>query len=234
MRGERPSRDCVCTKEVSGRETQRYSADMKAATGKFARHYRGTFHAYGAKARGVDWTSERDTKARYGKMLAIVEEKRTHSPVSLLDVGCGYGGLLAYSKGSGYNLAYTGIDIVGSMVNHARVRHADATFVHADFLECQELGTFDYVVCNGIFTQKLRIPIDVMDKLFTAVMRKMVAMAGVGVAFNVMSDYAPRQAAHLYYKSPLQLLDYCIGHFSRRVKIDHSYIDYEFAVYIYK
>ena len=119
-------------------------------------HYRKTFLKHGASSEGVDWGPD-PSKAliRNSKMLEVLrpvgqKEKRP----SLLDVGCGYGALAELIKLRNTNVDYYGIEIVPEMVNFATNKHPDCQFFQGDFLEFSG-GNFDYVICNGMLTQKL-------------------------------------------------------------------------------
>ena len=77
-------------------------------------HYEKIFEKYGANVQGVDWGRAGDEKRlelRYEKMLQIVHVADSGRSCSVLDVGCGYGGLYQYAMKQGYSLEYTGIAI---------------------------------------------------------------------------------------------------------------------------
>src|SRR3974377_208835 len=81
-------------------------------------YYAKCFAEYGASPRGVDWHNWQSLSLHYEKMLAIIEPDVGASPVSLLDVGCGFGGLLDHAESKGIALDYTGIDLVPAMIEH--------------------------------------------------------------------------------------------------------------------
>ncbi|MEM0486452.1 MAG: class I SAM-dependent methyltransferase [Thermoplasmata archaeon] len=200
-------------------------------------HYTRTFSEFGATYRGVDWGSQESTFLRYEKMLAVIDERIVSSnmPVSLLDVGCGYGGLFQYSKEKNLVLEYTGIDVSSNMILWAREHIPDAEFIEGDFLEYDfNERKFDYVVCNGILTQKLNISILDMDKFARQLIKKMFSLCKRGIAFNIMTTYVNYFAPNLYYKHPSEMLTYCLSEISQKVKLDHSYGLYEYTVYIYR
>lgn len=195
-------------------------------------HYSDAFKKHGANPKGVDWRDEKTANLRYEKMLAVNEY--LSSPFSLLDVGCGYGGLLEYIKKRGYETSYHGIDIVPEMLEAALSKFPIEDFKCVDILDMESKEAFDYVVCNGILTQKLDVSILDMDKFLKKVIKRMFMLCKKGMAFNLMSTYVNFFAPNLYYKHPLETLSFCLAELTQKVKIDHSYGLYEYTIYLYK
>jgi len=85
------------------------------------KHYENTFKSNGPSSAGVDWGyDESKLNLRYEKMLAVLQNKDPSDNPSLLDVGCGYGGLIQYGRKKGFKLQYTGIDVASNMISWAR------------------------------------------------------------------------------------------------------------------
>jgi SAM-dependent methyltransferase len=185
--------------------------------------------------RGVDWGSdERNLELRYEKMAAVIEPASAPDPApSLLDVGCGFGGFHSYLARTGREVVYTGIDLVPAMIAHAGRTFADATWIVGDIFEFDPTHRFDYVVCNGILTQKLAATITEMDAFAEGLILKLFALCSRGVAFNVMSTKVSYMSDNLYYKSPVELLAWCLADVTPRVRIDHLYPPlHEYTMYL--
>lgn len=198
-------------------------------------YYSACFEKHGATARGVGWSGEDAVRLRYDKMLAVLERDNTSGArtPTLLDVGCGYGGLLQRAQERSLDIDYTGIDVAENMILHARETFTGGRFILGDVFELDEEKPFDYVVCNGILTQKLDTSIVEMEAFARGLVRKMFRLCHVGIAFNVMTNLVDYTASHLYYKSPVELLAFCLGELSRYVKIDHAYPLYEYTTYVF-
>ena len=71
----------------------------------------------------------------------------------VLDVGTGTGALLPFYRLRGIPPAQiTGVDLCGAMLEHARLRFPEATFLEQDFLQVGEgEEPFDAVVFNAVF-----------------------------------------------------------------------------------
>jgi SAM-dependent methyltransferase len=197
-------------------------------------HYAQAFRTHGATSEGVDWGRNQDGAAcRYQKMLAVIppnEKKR----VSLLDVGCGYGALLQHAKENDIALAYTGVDVVEDMISEARARHKDASFLTGDILDLDVKARFDYVVCNGILTQKLNASKLEMDDFANRLIRRMFTLCERGVGFNVMTTKVNYFSHNLYYRNPAELFAWCMSELTRHIKLDHAYPLYEYTLYLYR
>lgn len=206
---------------------------MESISKKMKVHYEKTFSKFGANSRGVDWGRDEDVVLRYKNMLAIVNRNTDVVP-TLLDVGCGYGGLLQYVKNTQMDVEYTGIDVAENMIKYARLNYENGAFFAGDALHFPFEKRFDYVVCNGILTQKLAVTTREMGEFANALIYRMFELCEIGIAFNIMSDKVNFTTDNLYYRSPVELLSYCLDHLSRRVRIDHSYPLYEYTAYVFK
>jgi SAM-dependent methyltransferase len=197
-------------------------------------HYAASFARHGATSRGVDWGEQSDVDLRYAKMLEVIEPHcATGKPVRVLDVGCGYGGLLDYVKSRRIVVDYIGIDLVPEMIEHARERHPDALFTVGDILSSNDPLDVDYAICNGILTLKLESSILDMDRFARRLICKMFSIVRRGIAFNLMSTHVNFSVPNLYYKSPVEILAFC-GELSRRFRLDHAYPLYEYTAYVYR
>lgn len=200
-------------------------------------HYTETFRKHGPTARGVDWKGEDDVRLRYAKMLAVIPDDADQSgrPIRLLDIGCGYAGLHAYAIGAGLHLDYTGVDVSPELIQHARESFPEATFHCQDVLEfAPGAQSFDYVVCNGILTQKLTATIREMNQFANRLIRKMFDLCLHGVAFNTMKTNVNFMVDNLYYRNPIELLAWCNAELTGNFRIDHAYPLYEYTVYLYR
>jgi SAM-dependent methyltransferase len=199
-----------------------------------AEHYAEKFSAHGATPEGVDWgPDEARTLLRYEKMLSVAEFANG-SRASLLDVGCGYGGLHQFAASKKIKLAYTGIDVAANMIDWARTNLPDANFIHGDVLDHKFDREFDYVVCNGILTQKLEASGIEMDQFAARLIRRIFSLSKIGSAFNVMTTKVNYSVNNLYYRDPAELFSWCLNEITPHVKLDHSYPLYEYTVYLYR
>jgi SAM-dependent methyltransferase len=207
---------------------------MNPITSLLYKHYRETFLAHGPTCKGVDWGDKTwAAELRQLKMLDVIKD-RNEGNMSLLDVGCGYGGLVKSIREQEIKINYSGIDVVPEMIAFARNAHPDCNFTCGDFLDSR-LQCHDYVVCNGVLTQKTTASTLEMNKFAQAIIRRMFDVCRRGIAFNMMTTYVNFQKDKLYYRNPSEIIAWCMSELSPHVRLDCAYdLWYEFTVYIYK
>jgi len=219
-----------------GSDNLQMSQSLAVVTQSLKAHYSARFAEFGALPQGVDWGRDEDVRLRYDKMLAVInrETPRSECPPTLLDAGCGFGGLFRHARDKGIPLDYTGADVAENMIRHAQQTLPQASFVVADVFELPDHPGFDYVVCNGILTQKLSTSTLVMNRFADRLIRKLFGLCRRGAVFNVMSSQVNFTAEHLYYRSPVEMLAFCLDQVTRHVRLDHAYPLYEYTVYLYR
>lgn len=195
-------------------------------------HYRKTILTNGPSPKGVDWRDESTSDIRHNCMRNLLTSINKDS--TLLDVGCGYGAFLDYLKKQNININYQGVDIVEEMLIQANIMHPNANFKLGNFLEEDFDSLFDYVVCNGILTQKLDASLLDMEDFSKRIIKKMFDISKIGCCFNMMTTRCNFFAPNLFYRHPSEILTYCLSEITHNAKIDHSYGLYEFTVYLYK
>jgi len=207
-------------------------------------YHRKVFSEHGATAKGVDWNDEFEVLLRYDKMLKVVEMDFYDGPdkPSLLDVGCGWGGMEKRALDLVMPVDITGIDVVEEMILHARREFPGFTFETADVFAMEETEAYDFVVCNAILTQKHDVSIPEMERFAKHLIAKMFSLCRYGIAFNMMSTRVNYTVGNLFYQNPLELFTWLLNEISPRVILDHGYSSlasgrgkyYDFTVYVYK
>ena len=197
------------------------------------KHYEEAFKKFGASAKGVDWGKCADVEIRHKKMLQLFDGE-TKKTTTLLDVGCGYGAFLEFLKRYNIDVDYHGIDLARNSIAYARNNFPDCNFELGDFLAQDFKKKFDYLVCNGILTQKLEASSQDMELFTNELLKKMFSICDKGIAFNLMTNKVNYYAPNLYYRSPVEILSFCFDNLSNQVLIDHSYPLYEYTVYVYR
>lgn len=216
---------------------------MDQITQTLKQYYAGTFAEHGATAKGVDWGDENELLVRYDKMLAVLHKDFADIPTAptLLDVGCGWGGLLRRAQALQIPLRYCGIDVVDTMVNYGREEFPGAEFISGDVFEMNGVQ-YDFVVCNAILTQKLSISIPEMERFSRKLIVKMFELCRHGIVFNMMSTRVNFMVNNLFYQNPAELMAWLLTDVSPRVRLDHGYSSlingkgkyFDFTVYVYK
>jgi SAM-dependent methyltransferase len=198
-------------------------------------HYESCLAKHGDSHRGVDWPNKQDADKRYQVMLDIVSNDHTDPP-TLLDFGCGAAHLYAYLLENNPELArYSGLDISSRFIDLSRQKYPELTFYCLDMLEGEkELPDFDYIVMNGVFTEKCNLSFDEMFDYFRQLLRLVFKHARIGIAFNVMSKQVEWERDDLFHLPFETLAGFLTDELSRHFVIRQDYGLYEYTTYLYR
>ena len=201
------------------------------------KHYEDCLEKHGDTHLGVDWPNVDDVNKRYQVMLELIKYGNdANTTVSLLDFGCGAAHIIPFIEQNGLDkIRYSGLDVSDKFIELCKEKYPDKDFYCLDILEDNDnLPVFDYIVMNGVFTEKRALNFDEMleyfEKMITAVFKK----AGKGIAFNVMSKHVDWEREDLFHLPFDTLASFIQKNLSRNFIIRNDYGLYEYTVYIYR
>ncbi|HLX53323.1 MAG TPA: class I SAM-dependent methyltransferase [Aquella sp.] len=201
------------------------------------KHYESCLDAHGDTHLGVDWPKIEDVVKRDKVMLELLKfGKHSSKYVSLLDFGCGAGHLLQYIMDEKIdNIEYAGLDISEKFVNLCRSKFPSTTFYQLDILDQSVvLPEFDYVIMNGVFTEKREMSFQNMWEYFCSVLTRIFSFTKIGISFNVMSKAVQWEREDLFHVPTDLLIDFLTSKLSRNFIIRNDYGLYEYTTYLYK
>lgn len=205
---------------------------------KIAEHYKNCFDKYGDNHLGMDWPNKDDVETRYQVMLDILNNSRKglDQKYTLLDFGCGTAQMLDYMNKINFaSINYVGLDISEKVVELAKTKFPDNTFVACDALLRPDLvPNFDIGILNGIFTEKRELSYDEMWEYFKTLTQLLFQKSRVALSFNVMSANVDWQRDDLFHVSLDELSSYLCTRLTRDFVVRHDYGLYEYTVYLYK
>ena len=166
-------------------------------------------------------------------MLDLIREPDGN--FSLLDFGCGAAHLYEYILENGITkIDYSGLDISNKFVDLCKNKHPNTPFFCTDILtEETVLPEFDYIVMNGVFTEKRSMTHEGMSEYFQSILKKIFFLARKGVAFNVMSKQVDWERDDLFHLSLDEMALFLTQHLSRNFIVRNDYGLYEYTVYLY-
>jgi SAM-dependent methyltransferase len=199
---------------------------------KLAEHYDKCFKEHGDTHLGVNWPKLEDTFKRYDVMLGLIKEETS---ISLLDFGCGTASLNQYIEFLKIkNIKYSGLDINDGFYNTSKLKFPNNDFYCLDILKNESIPNFDYIVCNGPFTEKRDLSQEEMMDFFTSVIKKLWNKCDKGIAFNLMSKQVDWERDDLFHVSLDELAWFLKNNLSRNFIIRNDYGLYEYTAYVYK
>lgn len=198
-------------------------------------HYETCLEKYGDTNLGVDWPNEQGADTRYRMMLEVIKHEIS-GQISLLDFGCGASHLYEYIlRHKMDHIEYCGLDLSDKFITLSKAKFPSIKYYRLDILEEHaSLPEFDYIVMNGLFTEKLDLTFDEMFSYFKAVLRKVFDKTYVGIAFNVMSKQVDWEREDLFHLPFDRLADFLTKELSRHFVIRNDYGLYEYTTYVYR
>lgn len=199
-------------------------------------HYETCLAQHGDSHLGVDWPNEQEALTRYQVMLEVIRPAHHQTNVTLLDFGCGAAHLYQYIKSRGlHGIDYAGLDLSPRFIELARAKFPDRCYYELDILDQPEnkLPVFDYIVLNGVLTEKRELSFDEMWDYTRRLLRAVLDKARVGIAFNVMSQQVDWERDDLFHLSVDRLVNFLTRELSRHFIIRNDYGLYEYTTYLY-
>lgn len=210
---------------------------MKEEYYKLVKHYEHCLESHGDTHLGVDWPNPEGANLRYEIMIDIIRLKKdSENEVTLLDFGCGTAHLLEFIQKKGYNkIQYSGLDISSKFVTVAGAKFPNNSFYCIDILEDHKiLPQFDYLILNGVFTEKRELNFDDMWAYFIKMLPILYLKSKKGFAFNVMSKIVDWERDDLFHVSFDLLSEFLCKNITRNFVIRNDYGLYEYSVYVFK
>jgi len=201
---------------------------------KIVSHYENCLEQYGDSHLGVDWPNQADAIRRYQVMLDLIRDKKQKA--TLLDFGCGTAGLYDYiCMNDMPYIEYAGLDISEKYIRVAQQKYPRTSFYCVDILNGDtNLPSFDYVILNGVFTEKRELSKDEMWLYFQAMLQRVFRLANIGIAFNVMSSHVDWERDDLFHLPMDQLSTFLVKNLSRDFVFRNDYQLYEYTTYVYR
>jgi hypothetical protein len=200
---------------------------------KIAEHYENCLKKFGDNHRGVDWPNAEDARLRYEIMLGIVPPDKK---CTLLDFGCGTAHLYDYLLMQNFkNIIYSGLDISEEFIRVCKTKYPDIPFHCIDVLDHPEqVRQYDYIILNGIFTEKLGLSFNEMFEFFSILVKTLFSKSKSGIAFNVMTKHVDWEREDLFHLPFDELATFLKNEVSRNFIIRNDYGLFEYTVYLLK
>jgi SAM-dependent methyltransferase len=199
-------------------------------------HYEACLDRHGDTHLGVDWPNEADALTRYRVMLEIVAPPTPGSRATLLDFGCGAGGLLDHMRATGANeVEYLGLDASPKFVALCQQKFPGIDFFQQDVLaDATPLPAVDYAVLNGVLTEKRGLSQEAMLDYAARLLERVFASVRVGMAFNVMSWHVDWRRDDLFHVPFDTMAAVVRDRLSRHYRFRSDYGLYEYTTYVYR
>ena len=198
------------------------------------KHYEKCLEKNGDNHLGVDWPNYDDTITRYKIMLNIIKYSDKNKKHSLLDFGAGCGGLYDFIKSNDYNINYTALDISPKFCDIIKNKYINIDVLNIDIFKDEIDYNYDFIILNGVFTEKRDLNNSEMWNFFTNILKKLWKNTNIGMSFNVMTPIVDWKDDKLFYLSYDILGNFLSENLSRNYIFNQSYGLWEYTVYVFK
>lgn len=201
---------------------------------QIVKHYEECFDTHGDCSKGVDWPNQEDALTRYKTMLEVMS-LRPCDNYTLLDFGCGLSHLYSYMQENSFGGNYSGCDLSEKFVQASKSKWPDNDYYSIDILEDDSgLPNFDYIIANGVFTEKRELSYDAMFDYMKSMVAKLYNHCNVGLSFNVMSKIVDWERDDLFHVPMDQMGAFLCKEVTRNFVFRNDYGLYEYTVYVYR
>lgn len=179
----------------------------------------------------LGWESE---EAQHSRFEALVSNVNLEA-LKILDVGCGMGNFCEYLNKKGIQAEYTGVDILESMIECARMKNLEARFCCCNIFCDKPFNneTFDVVYASGIFNLNLG---NNEEFLYNS-LGCFFGLAKSIVAFNLLHFKSPDKEEDYFYFDPDELkkeLEERFPEVLKDIQIIDDYLHNDFTVICHK
>ncbi len=200
------------------------------ALAELERLYSDGLEQHGASSRSVGWKDAASHALRFAKLAQLLP-RRSAEPVTVNDLGCGYGSLFSFlDELPGVRLAgYYGYDISDAMLEQARSStDSRACLVRS----AQPTHVADYGFACGPFHVKGTATDAAWQAYVQDTVLRLAATSRLGFAFNLLTTFVDFKKAHLFYGDPCAFFQFCKREISPDVTLLHDYPLYEWTMLV--
>ena len=192
-----------------------------------ARFYENHIRRFGYGYRALGFGRRSSQEKRFATALALGDFHGKR----LLDVGCGFGDLLAWLNARGIEPRYTGMDICKPMIERCRKRFAGtgARFLIGDALTFVTDHPYDYIVASGIFGYAAKDT----RKRVQPTLERLFDLTRIGMAVNFLSRCAATRSPGRLYLHPADVLQFALK-LTPAVRLEHTYMPNDFTLCLYR
>lgn len=197
-----------------------------------SRVYSYRINEYGPVANGVFWRDEDGQILRLELLLQAVAAEDLSGPITVNDLGCGYGALfdLLCDEPMMRGGRYFGYDISEDMVARARALHAmdgRATFITSPV--ATEVADYSFV--SGTYNMSMNADRRLWTEYVKTSLDTLWAKTAKTLAFNLLDATAPSKLDDLYYADRNTFIEHALT-LSPEVEVIDDYPLDEFTIFI--
>jgi hypothetical protein len=189
--------------------------------------YSALFRQHGDSSQSV-MIPKNNQSIRYASISSNISKSRSFS---YLDYGCGLAHQKKFFDHNGYtNLSYSGVDVNDDFIKFCNETYPDSNFTHYDDFWANP-ETYDYVGAVGTFGL---VSVSEQDHWSFVKMEilKLWSITKKSLFLNFMSNQVDFMQDGAYHQDLGLLYEFVCKNISRVVRVDSSYLPYEYTFII--
>lgn len=192
------------------------------------KHYEPRLEKFSENSKVLDWEN---ADAQYKRFKAMTDNINLHGK-SVLDIGCGCGDLFGLLKEGEGESAYTGVDILGKMIERAEAEFPDAAFYcadifHRDFCADESFGctSFDITYTSGIFNLNAGNNEEFLKKAVPV----LAELADEAFVFNLLDPASSNRDDNYFYFEPEKAIELASA-YAGSIRHISGYLDNDYTL----
>ncbi|ABW30711.1 class I SAM-dependent methyltransferase [Acaryochloris marina] len=169
-------------------------------------------------------------KGRSELRFRAIDPYLIRSNVRVLDYGCGLGYLYEYLNQSGFEVNYTGIDILPSFINACRDKYPDCANFHQIEPESNITGEYDVVFASGVFNLVSSKDEESSKSYAYNRIKHLFEITREVLVCDFLSPYVDFKQELAQHFSIDEIANLCSKSLTRRFMIRHDLLPYEFTL----
>ena len=162
--------------------------------------------------------------------------KSNANGISILDYGCGLGHFLEYLQTQSIysKLHYEGCDASKKMIKHCQNKFGkDIFFKCSSDAELSNRPLYDYIVCNGVFTEKRDYTHQQMMIYTKNLLQRLSVKCSKGMMVNFMSKNVAWERDDLFHVSLDEITAFVTKNITRHFIVRSDYSLYDYTIYMF-
>lgn len=190
------------------------------------KRYDQRYKEFGYSPKSLGWGS-----GKQDIRFEVLTSQYDFNQKSVLDIGCGFGDLNLHLSSQFHDYEYTGCDLYENFISEGQKRFPHAKFICGDFLQIENLPTYDWAVASGPFNHVFENGENY--EFIQNVMLKTFSLVKDGFSFDFISDKVDYKENHIFYAAPETILSFAYS-LSRNVVLRNNYMPFEFSIFVFK
>jgi len=190
--------------------------------------YQRAFAEHGDTPAGVMWP-----RGRQALRFDTLTRHISGDNFTVLDYGCGLGHLKAYLDQKFSQYTYHGADLVPEFIDSVATKYPAAK-VQLVRSPKDVVASVDHVVISGTFNIIEGADRTAYVELVKSSLLHLFGLTRVSLAVNFMTDRVDFTQPRSLHMNPEMMMDFMRQHMSPRLKLDESYMPYEYTLVVLK